>query len=442
MTYRPDTFVIGYQSSEYYNVLGEKLGMFRFGVPSCNWLKQNKWTDLGIFSRHCGGAKPHQQRNEEIQLKKDLGLLMEEIDNKPVEGFRLVDINEIQGIPCAILYDPRGFYIAIQDRWLKFALFKHHASISSNGELSGKWFYRWKNRAFDMIANESEFDLVDMSDNQIDLLEKKIKKVKRNELEIGSVYDVYIDADHKTKTCRYVYLGNFQSYSLSALRNFVYYGPSPRSLCSSQRSYEYCSMDGCFLPWNTDSAINRTATLMKSKKGHDVFVRLSDSIQQPPNKWTTIDDPTNRCCEWYVDTLCGMNPSDPSFEHSLIFSFSDYPHRTNIEFGNTVVKRIVGKSEDQTIRIITDSIPNSRKGWQAEGIAYTDSSEYKTFSLEMLTKALTKWLSMTEEWVTKTLEYAPVERPKTQKEFRDWAKKMDKFRSRYTQTGIGISVSV
>ena len=35
-------------------------------------LRDGKWTELGRFSSHTGGYKPHQQRDEEKQLKKDL----------------------------------------------------------------------------------------------------------------------------------------------------------------------------------------------------------------------------------------------------------------------------------------------------------------------------------------------------------------------------------
>ena len=92
MKYWPDTFVVGFYHRNHSTSRGNDLTSLKFGIPSCKWLKTEKFTDLSRFSRLTGGFLPHTQHNAEKQLMKDISSATEVIDNRyPISGFKLVD---------------------------------------------------------------------------------------------------------------------------------------------------------------------------------------------------------------------------------------------------------------------------------------------------------------------------------------------------------------
>ena len=108
-TYRPSKFTIGYGDGETEDGLKIKKG-----YPSCKWLREGKWTELGRFSSFTGGYTPYQQRDAEKQIKKDLGLKTEELDNNPISGFQVVEAHHghASNEHCIRVRDPRGFCLA------------------------------------------------------------------------------------------------------------------------------------------------------------------------------------------------------------------------------------------------------------------------------------------------------------------------------------------
>ena len=86
---------------------------------SCKY-KRQKWVGEGIFTRITGGYKPHLQRDTCVELKKAITDSTFEFDNVPTVGFKVVGyktnyygINEFNGMLNVILFDPRGFEVAI-----------------------------------------------------------------------------------------------------------------------------------------------------------------------------------------------------------------------------------------------------------------------------------------------------------------------------------------
>lgn len=431
--YRPDKFVVGYYTHtiHFASKDDEKL---RFGYPSCQWLKQSKWTDVNSFSKNCNGVKPHRQLDASVQMKKDLGMTVDEVENKPISGFRIVNLagGGYDGIYQVYILDPRGFHISLPISWLKTVLTEFHCSISETGVVSGKWFYAWKDEHFMNLLHESELCKVTVDDDKIASSEKSVKKFKSKDLKAGTVYDVYEEGKEKTETKRYVCLGEFTMVNPSSFRNFIENGSDPTDIARYYYSNisDAVRQDSGWLPWNQETKTKRGLAVLQPKKKQMVFIKLEDIIRSNGSNWLKIDDPAGDYVRWYADTLCGLKPGDPLFEKSLIFGpgrYSYYGGHSSLFFGSDITKRIVGESKDQTLKIIANQIPSERNSWKDAGIAYTSPTEYKTFPFEMLVNAFKAWLVKFDEKIAERISLVPPLKPATDEEMQAWISRMKAF---------------
>lgn len=435
MTYKPDKFVVGYYNNTIYYA-DRDAAKAKFGFPSCQWLKQSKWTEVSAFSRHCKGVKPHRQLDANIQMKKDLGMSIEEIDNVPTSGFRIVDFATCHdGTKIVYVFDPRGFHLVLGFDWFRHMLLEHHCSISANGEISGKWVYIWSDGYFKHLVLESQIDeVVDMDDRKIDAVEKNVVKFKTKDLKVGTVYDVYSEGKEKTETERYVYVGEFMMRNPSSVRGFFDNGTHPDVIARFSSSVsDLVRRDSDCLPWNDETKAKRGLAVLRPMKTQAVFIKLIDNIYSKTNTWTQIDDPSGRA--WYLDTLLGHKPGDPLFEHSIILSPGaiGYAGWSNVYFGSDITKRIVGESKDQALKVVAKGIPTERSSWKDDGIDYKRTSEYKTFPLKVLVDAVETWLDKLEVAILQRLELVPPTKPATDEEMQTWIRKMSDYKRKYDE---------
>ena len=104
-TFIPKKFIIGLDS-EY------------CGFPSMR-LKDGKWTNAGAFESHCG-YKSYTQRDAEKEIMKAVSQKVQEVENTPTEGFKLLSLHDsnyssdlYRGIAFVKLHDPRGWNVCI-----------------------------------------------------------------------------------------------------------------------------------------------------------------------------------------------------------------------------------------------------------------------------------------------------------------------------------------
>ena len=393
MIYRPTNIVIGYYDTY---VAGVKK---RFGYPSCKWLKENKYTEVCRFSNATNGIKPYEQRDAEKQVLKDLGITVGNFTNTLISGFRLISVN-----PHVVLNDPRGFCITLRSDWLENALFRHHCTISANGTIDGKWTYVWNNKYFNTLIHENDLDQIDIDDEAIDEMNKNIKHFKLKDLEVGAVYEAYEKDDDKTHLSRYVYIGEYDMYSLKTAYNSfsLYYG----SIHLYEAS-EYWKTHDKRWPWNNDTCKHNVNALIKSFKSYPVFIKLVDKIEYKDYCSLTR----------YCDVLAGENDG----EHSIRFAYAD----SNIVQDKTIIKRIVRKSECQDIRIIADNVAVSRISWRSSSKFYSRPDEYKVLKLDMLINGFKKFLDIMNIEVNRYIRLSPIEKPE---DMQSWLNEVEKYR--------------
>lgn len=436
--YRPDKFVVGYYTHQI-DFVSKDSEKARFGYPSCQWLKRSKWTDVSAFSRLCHGVKPHRQLDASVQIKKDLGMTVDEVENMPITGFRVVDLARgYDGNYHVYILDPRGFHISLPISWLRAALTEFHCSVTESGVVSGKWFYAWRDEHFMNLLHESELGEVTVDDDKIASSEKSVKKFKSKDLKAGTVYDVYEEGKEKTETERYVCLGEFAMVNPSSYRNFIENGSDPTYIARYYypRISSGVRCDSEWLPWNEETKAKRGLAVLQPKKKQMVFIKLEDRIPHKDGNWLKIDDPTGDYVRWYADTLSGLKPSDPLFEKSLLLGLpknSYYGGLSSLFFGSDITKRIVGESKDQTLKIIANQIPSVRDSWKDDGIAYTSPAEYKTFPLEMLVNAFKAWLEKLDAKIAEKISLVPPVKPATDEEMQAWIRRMEAFSRKWNE---------
>ena len=405
MRYCPNEIVIGYYEAR---ALGSTV---RFGYPSCKWLKNGPYTEISTFCRVTRGLKPHMQRNPEKQISKDLEITIGTFENKLIDKFKIVQITSQH---IVIVHDPRGFNVGMRLEWLNKALAIHHCSISSDGEISGKWVYVWDNKHFSALVHENEMSTIDVNDDIISEIEKNSTHFTIKNLVPGTIYDIYGNDNDKTKTERYVYLGQYSMYSLNATRNYL-------------TSYQYQNHLKCFAisnisspddnrcPWINKKFISIFDALKKSFKKYPVFVKLRDNIQYN----TGYIDPDVRL---YCDTLA----NDASDEHSIRYALSN----SNIEIDTRLVKRILSKSENQKIKVDEQYVPSARQSWCAAGMTqyYSNVDEYKTFSFKMLKDGFEKFLEIVNDAIEERMHVSPIDKPK---DFPKWKNDVKSYYEKY-----------
>ena len=420
-TYRPSKFTIGYGDGETKDGLKIKRG-----YPTCKWLREGKWTELGRFSSYTGGYKPHQQRDAEKQLKKDLGLKIEELDNEPISGFRLVEAHH--GYSSNDHYirvrDPRGFTLALNARFIEDVLLKWHLGISGNGEIEGKWFYLWNDEYFSGIMPESELANVQVDDSILDIQKKKLKSYMIEDLVVGKVYDLASESGDKSKVRRVVYLGQKMLPNLPTIRNFFRNGFQLSKLGRNwERTLRYgldskSAKELEFLPWYYESDVKKAENAMKPWKLTPVFILLDDEISS-----YKLEDGV-----YYCDDLAGIPQEEK--EHSIKFCVDQYYDSSSLLAGRDIVKRLVNESKIQDLKIVRKDLPwaRNRSSSTDKQFVYQSAKEYKVMKFETLDVGLDRYLQKLKKQIDDRLELAPAKMPDDLKgwihKVGDWYKKV------------------
>lgn len=408
-TYRPSKFTIGYGDGKTEDGLKIKRG-----YPSCKWLKEGRWTELGRFSSYTGGYKPHQQRDAEKQLKKDLGLKIEELDNNPISGFQVVEAHHgyASNDHFIRVRDPRGFCLALDARFIENVILKWHLSISGSGEIEGKWFYLWKDGYFSGIMPESELANVQVDDSMLDSQEKKLKSYIVEDLVVGKVYDLASESGDKSEVRRVVYLGQKSMPNFPTVRNFFNNGFQLNKLGRNWNQRLKCGLTleeaktlEC-LPWYYESDVKKAENVMKPWKLTPAFILLEDKISS-----YKLNDH-----EYYCDDLADVPQEEK--EHSIKFGVDRYDSYSLLS-GREIVKRLVNESEAQDLRIITKNLPWSRTQSSNldKNFVYASKNDYKIMKLETLSLGLDRYLQKLKKHIDDRLELAPAKMPDDLKEW-------------------------
>lgn len=409
-TYRPSKFTIGYGDGETENGLKIKIG-----YPTCKWLREGKWTELGRFSSYTGGYKPHQQRDAEKQLKKDLGLKIEELDNVPISGFQVVEVHHgyASNDHFIRVRDPRGFCLALDARFIEDVLLKWHLGISGNGMIEGKWFYLWSDGNFSGIKPESELAIVQVDDSVLDSQEKKLKSYTVEDLVVGTVYDMASAKGDKSEVERVVYLGQKSMPNFPTVRNFFNNGFQLNKLGRNwDKSLKYgltseqAKTLEC-LPWYYESDVKKAENVMKPWKLTPVFILLDDEISS-----YKLEDGA-----YYCDDLAEIPQEEK--EHSIKFCADQYYDRSSLLAGRDIVKRLVNESKIQDLRIVRKDLPwaRSRSSSIDKQFVYQSTKEYKVMKLETLDVGLDRYLQKLKKQIDDRLELAPAKIPDDLKEW-------------------------
>ena len=409
-TYRPSKFTIGYGDGETKDGLKIKIG-----YPTCKWLREGKWTELGRFSSYTGGYKPHQQRDAEKQLKKDLGLKIEELDNDQISGFQVVEAHHgyASNDHFIRVRDPRGFCLALDASFIEDVLLKWHLSISGSGEIEGKWFYLWKDGYFSGIRPESELANVQVDDSVLDSQEKKLKSYIVEDLVVGKVYDLASESGDKSEVRRVVYLGQKLMPNFPTIRNFFNNGFQLSKLgrnWDQHLKYGLTSEEAktleC-LPWYYEPDVKKAENVMKPWKLTPVFILLDDEISS-----YKLEDGA-----YYCDDLAGIPQEEK--EHSIKFCVDQYYDRSSLLAGRDIVKRLVNESKIQDLRIVRKDLPwaRNRSSSTDKQFVYQSAKEYKVMKLETLDVGLDRYLQKLKKQIDDRLELAPAKIPDDLKEW-------------------------
>ena len=409
-TYRPSKFTIGYGDGETEDGLKIKKG-----YPSCKWLREGKWTELGRFSSYTGGYKPHQQRDAEKQLKKDLGMKTEELDNNPISGFQVVEAYHgyASNDHFIRVRDPRGFCLSLDERFIEDVLLKWHLGISGNGEIEGKWFYLWEDGCFSGIRPESELVNVQVDDLVLDSQEKNLKSYTIEDLVVGTVYDMASAKGDKSEVERVVYLGQKMLPNIPTIWNFFRNGFQLSKLGKNwERTLRYgldskSAKEFEFLPWYYEADVKKAENAMKPWKLTPVFILLDDEITSYP-----LEDGA-----YYCDDLAGIPQEEK--EHSIKFCVNQYYDDSSLLAGRDIVKRLVNESKIQDLRIVTKDLPWSRSRGSSihKQFVYQSAKEYKVMKLETLDVGLDRYLQKLKKQIDDRLELAPAKMPDDLKEW-------------------------
>lgn len=123
----------------------------RFGFVTCRF-RYGQWVSSCVFERLTHGYKPSVQLDSVAQLTKAISGAVQELDNSPVGGFRLVTwlsnpygfcTKEYSCSGDVVLEDPRGFMLAVrQDSFFRTLAFS--GGNIRGGVLPGKYVYGWR----------------------------------------------------------------------------------------------------------------------------------------------------------------------------------------------------------------------------------------------------------------------------------------------------------
>lgn len=183
--------------------------------------EHGKWTNISVFEKHCG-YKPHTQKDASKEIDKVLTQQVQEIENVPTSGFKLVNVHKhiyhtdhFKDVEIAVLQDPRGWNVGIQTAVLQTLLESNGFNIV-NGELVDvELMYCWPK--YDVpfsvtIANDKAKKLQAATAKYVGMRET-FAALKPSELEVGKVYS---SKTSKLSGNLYMYLGKHDIFSTEA----------------------------------------------------------------------------------------------------------------------------------------------------------------------------------------------------------------------------------
>ena len=192
--------------------------------------EQGKWTNVSVFEKHCG-YKPHTQKDARKEINKVLTQQVQEIENVPTSGFKLVNVHNhiyhtdhFRDIEIAVLQDPRGWNVGIQTTVLQ-TLLESNGFNMENGELVGvELMYCWPKHGdvpFSVtLANDKAKKLQKATADFVGMRET-FAALKPSEIEVGKVYS---SKTSKLSGHLYMYLGKYDVFSAEAHHRAVMAG--------------------------------------------------------------------------------------------------------------------------------------------------------------------------------------------------------------------------
>lgn len=296
--------------------------MYKVGIPSCRFML-NKWTDMNLFERMTG-FRPTNMVNKEKEIKKMLTGSVFEIENVPTSGFKLIDIKNNSlyhqanylsyGKIFAYIYDPRGFIFCVEfsDFWKMLS--RNNISIDKDKTISGSFLYSWQEiypysnninlsliNENDMVSTD-EYDILkesDMIDNR-----KENPGIKTKDFVPGTVYDY----NNNGEIVRVLFVGKYNMYSLTALKNF-YNETFGGNLLNVKES--------CFYKGHHNWGYNDPKYRL-SEDQYDDFIKLMDK-SKTRNVFLTLSPVQSWCGNDYKNMMSVKNNPDKNDFH--IFSY-------------------------------------------------------------------------------------------------------------------------
>ena len=326
--YIPDTVQIGCTTK-----LPDKLlksvcrtsEMDRVGVPSCRFML-NKWTDMNLFEKMTG-FRPTNMVNKEKEIKKMLTGSVFEIENVPTSGFKLIDVQNNSLYPqagylsygkvFAYVYDPRGFIFCIQFSDIWKMIYKNNISIDKDKTISGRFLYSWKQRCptskdielnlfneNDMVST-GEYDIIketDLTNNR-----KENPGIKSKDLVPGTVYDY----NNNGQIERVLFVGKYNMYSLTALKNF--YNETFGGELLHMKELSFSRDSSCYGYTNPKYHLK--------KDEYDNFIKLMDKSKNY-NVFLTLSPVYSWCRNEYANMMSVKNNPDPTDCHNFSYLYN------------------------------------------------------------------------------------------------------------------------
>lgn len=161
--------------------------------------EDGKWRNVSFFEKHCG-FKPFRQRDAYKEIDKDLTQRVQEIDNVPISGFKLVKLNActylktdmFKDIPCAVLKDPRGWDVQVTIDNFMTLLRKNGMSLE-NGflnhvEVMYKWPVHSEEVPFILCIADDEAEKLKSATTKLLHSKDNVEWIKPSQFEVGKIY--------------------------------------------------------------------------------------------------------------------------------------------------------------------------------------------------------------------------------------------------------------
>lgn len=315
----------------------------KFGFVTCRF-KYGQWMSLGVFER-LTGYKPSAQRDSAVQLTKEVSGTVQELDNVPVEGFRIASwmsnpygfrTKEYSFMGDVVLEDPRGFMVAVKTD----SFFRTLAISNGNvreGSLHGKYVYGWRcaDKMLTLVpAAATEFEKWRNWSDRCKVKEKPVAGVRKSDLVQGHVY-----RGIGAMAGDWMYVGKMDTYSqdchMDAFDNGGKYDVD--HFLKHEASHFRCRG---YVSWPTAKGRLVFRSMRQQAQQYvartDVYGALSDEIQPGPGgvycdsdgRPYMFEDGKNMTYERVIEDV----ESSPAF-HKI--AFSDNVERLSVPVGLT-----------------------------------------------------------------------------------------------------------